>query len=72
MKQALKVESKLAATLAIGHTRWATHGEVNEMNAHPHGNEIFSIVLYFLNDIVRDILWTRFEKSFKDFSIYLP
>jgi len=34
--ESLVKESGLTGSVGIGHTRWATHGEPSDLNAHPH------------------------------------
>ena len=38
LADALQTEP-LSGTLGLGHTRWATHGKPNDVNAHPHLSE---------------------------------
>ena len=39
-----KLDYNIEANIAIAHTRWATHGEANTINAHPHKVGKFTIV----------------------------
>tara|TARA_Y100000741_G_scaffold273595_1_gene213681 strand:- start:78 stop:1949 length:1872 start_codon:yes stop_codon:yes gene_type:complete len=61
--------NQIISNIALGHTRWATHGGKTDYNSHPHISQYGNIILVH-NGIINNFLEIKNKLLSKNFSFY--